>query len=280
MLKHANVPIVIICKDRINYLDLELRSICATVPAGTVIYLSNDGTKNPNTIKYLTTNDSVVCEDWSFPKGHKEWDDLIGELPERKVVTGIGGKVEVILHRESLGTKNLGIGVGRAFEDGASHVIKMEDDLVFTQHWYYTLIRAVANTNCDLASGFRYLWGKGHRTRSINDSVDEMFAGYTGGQLMIASRRFYKDCPHVFNNERTSIWDNDDFWIDSCRQANLKFAVVKKSVCQHIGFQTESGQKIFTKNGHLLKVDWNVKASDFRISDEVSGGHNVVCKKR
>jgi len=90
---------------------------------------------------------------------------------------------------------------------------------------------------------------------------------------MIASRRFYDECPNVFKNERTSIWDNDDFWINSCRCKQLKFGVVKKSVCQHIGFQTESGQKGFIKDGRLLKVDRDVSSNDLRIAAEVSGGH-------
>jgi hypothetical protein len=150
----------------------------------------------------------------------------------------------------------------------------MEDDLVFIPGWYSTLIKAMRSSRCGLLSGFRYFFGH-VSTRSINPVVEEVFSGYTGGQLMIASRDFFHACPAVFENDITTIWNNDDFWIDHCRRVGLKFGVVKQSVCQHIGFCTESGQKAFVKDGKLLKIDPAVRGivvgdsvARFRLLDD------------
>lgn len=257
-----NVPIVIICKDRIKYLDLEVKSISATCPSSTQVIISNDGSKNQRMHSYLKTQKPIITEYWSFPRGNPEWDNLIGHLPDQNP-TGIRGKTKVIFRDKSAGTKNLGLAVRYAFEKtGASHVIKMEDDLAFIQGWYSTIIKSITHSKCDLVSGFRYFYGK-PETRHHTNLVEEVYKGYTGGQLMICSRKYYEKCPCVFNNDITTIWDNDDLWINQCRKNGMMFGVVKKSVCQHIGFQTESKQKEFTKNGKLLKVDHEVKGLVF-----------------
>lgn len=265
MIVYAKVPIVIICKDRISYLDSELRSLSATCPSSTHVIISNDGTKNESMVRYLTTNESIEVKDCGFPENHPEWVSVVGQIPIEKVVTGVLGKVSTLMHPVSAGTKNLGKAVKYAFSLGASHVVKMEDDLIFTEGWYRILLQAALGSGCDLVSGFRYFYGKA-ATRKINEETEEVQHGYTGGQLMICSRKYYNSCPHVFNNEITTIWDNDDLWINQCRAKGLKFGVTTRSLCQHVGFQTESKQKAFVKNGRLHKVDRLVKPSQLKLS--------------
>jgi len=249
-----NTPIIIICKDRVNYLDIELKSLSATLPRNTQVYISNDGTTSKQMIEYLTTNNKIYCDKWMFPNYNNDWNNIIGILPVTDIV-GIKGKVQVILYEKSEGTKNLGLSVKYVFENSNSdYVIKMEDDLIFTKGWYQSLIKAIISSGCDLVSGFRYFFGE-VKIKPINELTEEICSGWTGGQLMIVSRNYYKHCPYVFNNDIKTIWNNDDLWIDECRKAGLRFAVTKKSICQHIGFQTESKQKGFIKDGKLLKID-------------------------
>lgn len=277
MMMYHCAPIVIICKDRINYLNTELLSLSATSPLSTRIFLSNDGTRNTEMLKYLTSNDSVSMDnDWKFPCDNQEWDDLIGRLPNPPNVDGVKNKVHVLAHSYSSGTQNIGLSVKYVFDHTpASHVIKMEDDLVFCQGWYFSLLKAIRNSGCDLLSGFRYFYGK-PKTKPLNDDVQEMTEGYCGGQLMICSRHYFESCWNVFNNDITTVWDNDDLWINECRKANLKFGVLNRSVCQHVGFCTESGQKAFTKNGKLLKVDREFH--NFQLAKNVAtfGGSNFL----
>lgn len=279
---YTNVPIVIICKDRINYLDLELKSISSTCPSSTQVIVSNDGTKNKNTLRYLNTQDPISIGQWSFPP---KWPQLTN-IPTLDTVQGVGGKLNMLLWKVSAGTKNLGLAVKYAFErTGSPYVIKMEDDLIFIKNWYALLINAIQDSGCDLLSGFRFFYNKtkakpfndiekiykGYttggqiivharskpETRPINNVAEEVYRGYTGGQLMICSRKYYDRCPYVFNNEISTIWDNDDLWIDQCRKNGMKFGVTNKSVCQHIGTQTESQQHQFSAK----KLDLNVKTT-------------------
>jgi GT2 family glycosyltransferase len=260
MSEHLDTPIVIVCKDRVRYLDLELRSLTATTPSSVQIYLSNDGTNNPQMLRYLSTRDEIPLDnEWRFPEDNAEWNELIGRLPNVASVRGIAGKVDAIMHAAPAGTRNLGLAMKYAFEHTrAPYVIKMEDDLLFTADWYAELIRAIAQSDCDLVSGFRYFYGKVARHRS-NAWVEEMRTGYTGGPLFIASRRYFESCPYVFDNNVTTMWDNDDLWIDECRKNGLRFGVVTHSVCQHVGYCTEAKQRDFMRRGRLLKVDRNVR---------------------
>ena len=269
MILSYNVPIVIICKDRIRYLDQELKSICKTTPPSTQVFVSNDGTTKKNTLVYLTTNLlASLSEDHPFPLDHEEWNKYIGVIPNETSAKGVLGKVNVILHPESAGTQNLGKAVKHAFESShAEYVIKMEDDMLCTPNWYYNLIHAISHSDCDLVSGFRYFYGKAI-TKPMNPFTEEVVQGYTGGQTMIASRKYYDKCPYVFNNEIKTIWDNDDLWINQCRKANLKFGVTKQSVCQHVGFVTESTQSEFTRGGTLSKIDKKLKT--FVLGSEVT----------
>lgn len=272
MIDYCSVPIVILCKDRVRYLDTELKSITATCPTSINVFLSNDGTTNANMLRYLGTNETVpLDDDWKFPEDNKEWNRLIGVIPNPDHTQGIKGKTRQILHARSAGTKNLGLAVKQVFEEtSAEYVIKMEDDLVFTPRWYFTLIRAIIHSPCDLISGFRYFYGHPER-EAYNDLVEIVTKGYTGGQLMICSRRFFNRCNRVFNNEILTIWDNDDLWINECRKNGMLFGVTTKSVCQHIGYATESKQKAFTKNGKLLKVDREVHSLCFGASVAIFG---------
>jgi hypothetical protein len=269
MIDCPDVPIVIVCKDRIRYLDTELKSLSATAPSSLQVYLSNDGSDDQRMLRYLTTQDCIPLDDeWLFPQDNREWDDLIGRLPNAETVRGIAGKVHVILHGVSAGTANLGRAVKYVFtQTGAPYVIKMEDDLLFTPGWHSSLVRAIQSSGCDLVSGFRYFYRKA-RMRPLTDDVEEVYAGFTGGPLMIASRAYYDACPRVFDNAITTIWDNDDLWINECRRQGMKFGVLAHSVCQHVGFHTEAKQRGFLEHGRLLKVDRLVRST--RVGHEVA----------
>ena len=268
-----SVPIVVICKDRVQYLDLELKSISVTVPKTTNVYLSNDGTQDTTMLKYLKTNEKIHSDIWNLPTNNDDWNSLIGNLPQTEI-RGIADKLRVFFYAESAGTKNLGLSVKKLFEQGYEYVIKTEDDIVFVTGWYERLIEAIRGSGCDLVSGFRYFYGTTRenpkiKTRVINNLVEEVYEGFTGGQIMIVSRKYYKKCPFVFNNEIKTIWNNDDLWINECRNNGMKFGVTRESCGQHIGFKSESKQRDFSIDGKLLKVDRNVK--------KVSIGDRVCC---
>jgi len=257
----------------VRYLDTTLKSLSASVPSQTPIFIMNDGTKNESMIRYLTTNEIISINDYEYPNYNDEWKYFIGYLPNEKQVRGIKGKAYVLM-RNPGGISNIGYACKKAFDEtGSSHVIKIEDDMIFKKGWYDYLCLTLLKTNgLGIVSGLRYFYGN-YKVDHLNDKLDILSSGYTGGNLLTASRMLLNKQPNIFINDITEILHNDDFWINSCRKAGLIVAVTKKSICQHIGVITEAKHKEYMQGDKIIKIDRTI-VKPFEIQKEVT----INCK--
>lgn len=249
---------------------MTLRGLSATVPPIVPVYVANDGSSNHDVLRYLTTTEDVQLKGMEFPNDHPQWRRNLGYVPNHNVVRGIAGKVNVVLRGIPAGTKNIGFAARLAFDQtGASHVIKIEDDILFKKGWYQTICHSLLkHPDVGLISGFRYFWSSAATT--VRDSIIEILVrGYTGGVMMAVSRVVLDRCPDMFINEITAIADNEDFWIDRTRQGGLRVAVTAASVCQHIGVVTEAKCRPYmNKDGRIVKIDHSL-FPPYEMAEEV-----------
>lgn len=135
------VPIGIITRDRVAYLDATLRSLSATaLPEGISVIVFDDGSKDASTRKYYTTQEVVtVTKPWPTNTVWKKTLGL-GMLNTAPQPTGIQNKVQVV----TLGARSLGVVtascqvVCRMFDayPQAPGIFLLQDDIVFHANWY------------------------------------------------------------------------------------------------------------------------------------------------
>lgn len=259
MLNLFATPILVLCKDRVRYLDTTLKSISASVPSTTSVYISNDGTKNSKMIEYLTTNHRVLLDSHTYPNEHTGWQTYVGHIPNEQVATGIAKKAIVFMRNDCSGIRNLGQAVQRIFDTSDTHnLIKVEDDVIFKKGWYEKLISAlVVNPNFGLVSASRYFFDnpvlKDHDRR-----IQQLTNGYTGGNIMIISRKLYQSSTKLTRNNNRSILHNDNLWFDECRSTGLFTGVTRKSLAQHIGVITEANHKPYMNGNQIVKVAFDL----------------------
>lgn len=226
------------CKDRIRLLDITMKSLSATVPSSVPVYISNDGTQNAKMVEYLTTSNEIEIDDWTFPVS-QVWVKQMGVLPNYKSVKGISGKANVVIHKTIKGVKHFTDVVRLAFlECSCSHVIKVQDDAVFKDGWYHKMCQASQDGEFGIISGFRHFFGR-VKFRGVNTHMDEIAQGNVGGVLLMISKMLCEKKPVLFENNIVQTRDMDDFWVDNCRKANVAVGVLKRGVCQHIGYKSE-----------------------------------------
>lgn len=230
------IPILVTCKNRLRYLDATLKSISLTVPAGVVVYVVDDGSVNSDMIDYLTTDRVIHVNDYEFPNGNNEWITRIGFIPNHDV-QGVKGKVNVILKEPpSEGVKTFTSAIRYIFEKNkCSHVIKVQDDVVFKQGWYSAMKKSALKSG--ITSGFRHFFDSA-KLSIVNGNTDILEAGHVGGICLMISLELCKDKPILINNDVVRTRDMDDFWTDNCRSAGMSIHVTNPGVCQHVGFKS------------------------------------------
>lgn len=253
-------PVVVLAKDRIRYLDTTLKSLFASLPKNVTIYVSCDS-PSEDVIQYLTTNQMININGYEYPD-NEWWMNKIGLL-NNKTTFGISGRIRIIIHKS--GTKGLGLTFNKVAElhPRATHIIRVEDDVIFKINWYQKMLNAFRHKDIGIISGLRHFYNN-VKFKNYSDDLEELIEGYTGGVNLGISRKM---CPFLLSNVKT-INDNDDFWINQCRSINLKICVFKKGICQHIG--VISG--IYgDKKQYKDRVDHNVEKPFATSSQETIG---------
>ena len=268
-------PIIVICKDRVRYLDTTLASITATVPEDVPVYLANDGCETDRMLRYLTTDDMVSLEDeLRYPNENPVWIKHVGFLPNHDQVRGVLGKVKVFINR---GGRTLGKILQRAMADnpGAKRFIRIEDDVVMREGWYQEMC-GVTGERVGIISGMLYFRSGTQQLKRLNDRFQVVITGTTGGQIMSISKKLCMRCPRVFS--RKSVKHTDKLWVKWCRQNDMLFCVPYKSMCQHFGVVSEwwlDSERTFMDESSFSRGIDDI-SPPFALADEV--GHFGRCK--
>jgi hypothetical protein len=266
-------PVVITCKDRIRCLDTTLRGLSATLPETVPVYIANDGSANPEMIRYLTTTDDLLLPVGFYPSHHQEWAARIGPLPEPEMVQGIAGRATIILRETPCGIKNFSDAIRIVLEEtGAPGAIRIQDDVAFKLDWYRVLVEGLKCRAAGIVSGFRYFFERRIFAETESPLFGELVQGYTGGILMGITRALATANPMLLHNDITMAREMDKFWIDAARHVGFKVLVSQPGVAQHIGFHSEifADRREFMVGGdnRLRRVDRSV-TPPFAFAGEV-----------
>jgi hypothetical protein len=222
------IPVMVLCKDRVPYLDITLKSLSATTPANVPVYVLNDGSELPDMRNYLTTGRLLDIGTTAYPT-HATWRKYVGSLPDNRMVYGVGDKVNVILHR---GDHALDAGMRKIFtETSASHLIRVEGDVIFKDGWYEIMCQETEQ-RVGILEGF-VMAEKPARLTPYSSHFDEV-QGRNTGQLMRIARSVI---PALGSNPVVKGTDTE--WLKKCRRAGMQVLATRPRVCQHIGIESE-----------------------------------------
>jgi len=276
-------PIIVLCKNRLRYLDATLRSLSATTNLQSQVYVVNDGSDNPHMVRYLTTNERIPLTKDLFPNDSR-WNQISGDLPNFLFAKGIRSKTGIMLFKKSKYIRNFSHAVKLVFErHNCSHIIRVEGDVLFKQGWHQRFIQIIGQSppNVGLISGFRHIFD--NPVLKDNDNhTQNITRGTTGSQLYAISRTLCRKDESLVDNESDLKEGADDFWFDGCRKANMERWVTSTSMCQHIGYKSEvyKGRKEFMvsdKHG-VRAIDPNI-FPPYAMEDEVSDFSNSCCEE-
>lgn len=146
------VPIGIVTRNRVTYLDVTLRSLSGThLPANVPVVVFDDASDDRATVAYLHTDQPVTIPR-SWPE-HKTWRSQLGlgVINDYDIMPkGIKNKVKV----ERLSPKPLGVVEAscealrrlRLQNLDAPGVILLQDDVVFNADWYTRMVATATMT--------------------------------------------------------------------------------------------------------------------------------------
>ena len=143
------IPIGIVTKDRVGYLDVTLKSLSATaIPDSVSVTLFDDGSSDPKTLRYYDTK-NAIADETSFPDSEM-WNQTLGLdiVRSQHPLVGISGCLPVIRFDQPSGVVNASLrAIDHLFaaNSEAPWVILLQDDVVFKADWYQRLTNAVLN---------------------------------------------------------------------------------------------------------------------------------------
>lgn len=238
------VPIGIVTRNRVTYLDVTLRSLSGTtLPAETPVVVYDDASNDRATQAYLRTNKLIqVPRQWP---AHRTWHKTLGLgviNAHDAVPRGIKGKVAV----ERLGNKPLGVveasceAIRRlgALDPDSPGVLLLQDDILLNPDWYTRMLQAVATT--DFPQPLGVLAGI-----KINQNFDNklkkpwppVFSSGITAQCLYVSRTAIETLD-MFKERQTSTQEFDTILRKRMASNNLWAGVILPFVCQHFGVQS------------------------------------------
>jgi glycosyltransferase involved in cell wall biosynthesis len=235
------IPIGIVTRNRVAYLDATLRSLSATnLPDGISLTVYDDGSDDPTAAAYYFGHDQVeISHEWPT---RNEWLKLgLGFLNENNPIpTGIGGKVLV----QRLGSTPLGVvnascaAIRDLFErhPGAPGVLLLQDDEVFNVDWYERMTSfqglVLSKGPLGLLAGIR-LNRPIKEKNLVGSVVVQSFA--TAQCLYLSGDAFTKMQPGWFAKKHKLREKFDDKLFEAVRKAGFGTGLIHPFVCQHIG---------------------------------------------
>lgn len=238
------VPIGIVTRDRIAYLDVTLRSLSDTrLPAGTSVVIYDDHSAEKTTKDYYHTNKIVqVATDWPTSASWKSQGlSIINDYYALPV--GIHGMVDVY----SLAAKPLGVvnascrAICHLFDNhpAATGVILLQDDVLFKHDWYSQMLRVASQwmLYADRPLGVLAGLKLNHRIDIRGEPPLAVPTGITA-QCLYVSRLAYQRSFSYFHKEHKIDKKFDDTMRREISNAGLWAGCIYPFVCQHFGIQS------------------------------------------
>lgn len=237
------VPIGILTKDRVAYLDVTLRSLSDTeLPGDIHVEVYDDASRLPTTQAYYNTNQPVeVAQHW---REDRVWQshglDIINK--EQRIPVGIRDRMVVrrIDQELSLGVVNASCAVITDLMHtypNAPGVILLQDDVLFNKDWYARMLQTVDDIPKHTKRPVGLLAGikLNHRFKNVKAGFYE--SGITA-QCLYVSREGFKLCRSFFERNHFTRIRFDDLLRREMTTRNLWAGCIYPFVCQHFGIQS------------------------------------------
>ncbi len=233
------VPIGIVTRNRVAYLDVTLRSLSATkLPATTPVYVFDDASDAKESRLYYTTSRSVnVKTTWP---GHGMWRKLGLDVINKndKLPMGLRGTVRVV----TLGAQPTGVvsascqAITWMFEKypDAEGVILLQDDVIFKENWYTRLTCAAQDAKLFGKKKLGIIAGI-HLNKKIGGGLKGVREGGITGQCLYISRDAFQKTNGFFTRKHSSKQKFDDQLRRVIGRAGLWAGLLLPFVCQHFG---------------------------------------------
>lgn len=236
------IPIGIVTRNRVAYLDATLRSLSATeLPQPQPLVLFDDASDDPATLAYLY-GDAPVDVPRHWPTRNQSWRRHGLDVLNRNnpVPQGLAGKV--LLHR--LASNPLGVvnascrAVSRllAMYPAAPGAFLLQDDEIFNFNWRARMLHAAAG--CTPGGSLGVLAGcrlnRPLRVQDKRSSVVLVTKSVTA-QCLYITRHGYEAARGWFEQQHTRRQGFDDHLCRAMRRGGHAVCMVNPFVCQHIG---------------------------------------------
>lgn len=218
------IPIGILTKDRVGYLQATLTSLRASdLPEGIPITIYDDDSTDPDTRRYLDTTDTFQIKH-RWPTATAWQAAGLGFLPDNPTVTGLGG-----------GTVNVGPSkvtaascraICHLFDahPKAPAIILLQDDVVFDAGWYQKITsRLTVGEKLGMVAGMH---------------IDKGMTKYCTAQCCMITREVFELCRSWMESAHEM---HKCFDVQLCRkigQQRYKIVVMDPYVCQHTGAES------------------------------------------
>jgi len=271
------VPIGIVTRNRVAYLDVTLRSLSATnLPDGVALRVFDDGSSERSAKDYYSTNKEINIER-RWPT-HGTWKKTLGLgiINEHdKHPRGIKGEVKVV----SLGGKAQGVVNASCqaykrllteFPD-APGAILLQDDVLFKEEWYERLTTTAANPELFGEKKLGLLAGihinKGFK--GLGDNPPPVRGSGITAQCVYLSREAFTKLDSSFFGKRHAATSKFD---DSLRRVVSRkgfwAGVIMPFVCQHFGVVSLVRPRRNWHRGSKGRVGFYVQPP-YTLADEV-----------
>ncbi len=236
------IPIGIVTRDRVAYLDVTLRSLSATtLPAGVPVTIYDDASMDPLTRAYYTTDHTLFANnDWAVLRKWASHGLDVIPICHREPA-GIRDRIDIVkLSPRPLGVVNASCrAVCNLFEKNpdAPGIILLQDDVLFKFDWYDRLITTANNANLYTALPLGLLAGIKLNHRFRDPSAMAISSGITAQCLYISRMGFERRFQYfkTYHNIKKRF---DDTLRREMTSGHLWAGCIYPFVCQHFGVQS------------------------------------------
>lgn len=235
------IPIGIVTQNRVEYLDITLRSLSASnLPSDTKLTVFDDASSHQSTRLYYDTN-ALVPSEPKWPVGPK-WQKLGLDVITNPVRPPIGIKDQIRVCR--MAEKPMGVVRGSCFavrrlfaeNPDAPGVILLQDDVIFKPEWFNRLVTTADNSDQFTGMPLGLLAGikLNHRVRPTPKHA-AIRSGITA-QCLYITRAAYHALKDTYLARQHSITKQfDDTFRNAVANEKLWAGCIFPYVCQHIG---------------------------------------------
>ena len=265
------LPIGIVTKNRVPYLDVTLRSLSATSLPTAAPLIVFDDCSDTDTQRYYR-EDSCLSATTVWPTGDR-WRNLslgdIGtELMPKPV--GVKGRVAVVSSRKSHGVVGAScLAACHLFDKfpAASGIMLLQDDVVFNADWYVRMQATLAEPSLFEGKHPGLLAGMKLNQKFKNPKRKVVQSGITA-QCLYISRKAFNACELFFRKVHTKRNRFDDSLRNAVAAKGMWAGCMLPFVCQHIGIDSlvRPGRKWFSRSGGRIGYHSN---PPYAMSDSV-----------